>query len=170
MLPDAMPSPTSLYAPRGVWSDGACLVVADTGNHRVLIWHEVPTADHAPADVVLGQDDFFSEGPNKGGPSKGLNLPTGVLIDAGRLVVADAWNHRILVWEDVPKSNNHPASYVIGQDDIVSNEVNGGGQCSPTSLYWPFGIGFAGSRFWIADTGNRRALGWSQLPEPGEKP
>jgi len=28
-----------MYAPRGVWTDGERVVVADTGNHRVLIWH-----------------------------------------------------------------------------------------------------------------------------------
>ena len=170
MLPDAMPSATALYAPRGVWTDGSRLVVADTGNHRVLIWNEMPREDQAPADLVLGQNDFFSEGPNKGGPTTGLNLPTGVLIDQDRLIVADAWNHRILVWESIPTSNNQRPSYAIGQEDLDGCEVNAGLGCSPTSLYWPFGIGFAGSRFWVADTGNRRVLGWREVPQPGDKP
>ncbi|MHB8188876.1 MAG: NHL repeat-containing protein [Ferrimicrobium sp.] len=169
MLPDAMPSARSLYAPRGVWTDGVSLVVADTGNHRVLIWNEVPTSDHSPADVVLGQPDFLSEGPSKGGPAWGLNLPTGVLVDEGRLVVADAWNHRVLVWEQVPSSNYQAPTYALGQSDLESCLVNAGGACSPTSLNWPFGIGFGGSRFWVADTGNHRVLGWEALPEPGDK-
>lgn len=170
MLPSADTSPSSLYAPRGVWSDGKMVIVADTGNHRILIWNQIPTTYHEPADVVLGQPDFFSEGPNKGGPSAGLNLPTGVVVDHGRLIVADAWNHRILVWDCVPALNNQAPSYVIGQPDLVSVDVNAGGTCTPVSLYWPFGISFTGSRFWIADTGNRRVLGWNDFPEPGDKP
>ncbi len=170
MLPAAIPTATSLYSPRGVWTDGTRLAVSDTGNHRILIWHEIPTNDHAAADVVIGQEDFNTEGPNHGGLVNGLNLPVGILIDNNRLIVADAWNHRVLVWNEVPTSNHVPPSYAIGQDDLESCEVNAGGQCSPASLYWPFGIGFAASRFWIADTGNRRVLGWSKLPEPGDRP
>ena len=56
MLPDATPSPVALYAPRGVaFLPGGGLVAADTGNHRIMIWHTLPTDDHAPADVVLCQ-------------------------------------------------------------------------------------------------------------------
>ena len=63
VLPSAQPTASQMYAPRGVWTDGERVVVADTGNHRVLIWHSMPSADGAPADVVIGQPDFSSEGP-----------------------------------------------------------------------------------------------------------
>ncbi|MCB0227421.1 MAG: hypothetical protein KDI02_27245, partial [Anaerolineae bacterium] len=39
ILPDASPTPAQMYAPRGVFMDDERLVVADTGNHRLLIWH-----------------------------------------------------------------------------------------------------------------------------------
>ena len=45
---------------------GDVLVVADTGNHRVLIWHQAPERDEQPCDVVLGQPDAFSDGPAAG--------------------------------------------------------------------------------------------------------
>ncbi len=108
-LPDAHPTPSQLYAPRGVWFDDELLVVADTGNHRVLIWHGVPGADGADAQVVLGQPDFYSEGP------KLLHLPTGVGVFAGKLFVADAWHHRILVWNTVPARSGTLPDYAIGQ-------------------------------------------------------
>ena len=107
-LPAAMPTADQLYAPRGVWLDEQRLIVADTGNHRVLIWHDIASAvSHAPADVVLGQPDFSSEGAQASGrgPRHGMRLPTGVLVHEGRLVVADAWNHRLLVWDSIPQSS-----------------------------------------------------------------
>jgi len=161
-LPAAKPSMAWLYSPRGVFVSDDYLVVADTGNHRVMIWRGIPDHDEQPADVVLGQPDGDSEGPAAGGrgPERGMNLPTGVLVHDGRLVVADAWHHRILVWDSVPTVNDVAPDVVIGQPDAASVEPNRGAGCSATSLYWPFGIAMVGGAFWVADTGNRRVLGW----------
>ncbi len=161
-LPAANPTMAFLYSPRGVHLDDDVLVVADTGNHRVLIWHGVPTSDEQPADVVLGQADGVSEGRAAAGrgPERGLNLPCGVLVHEGRLVVADAWHHRILVWHTVPTRSDVAPDVVLGQADASSVEPNRGGDCSASTMYWPFGIAVVGDRFWVADTGNRRVLGW----------
>ncbi len=170
-LPPAMPSMAWMYSPRGVFLGERHVVVADSGNHRVLIWHGIPDSDEQPADVVLGQPDGDSEGRAAGGrgPERGMNLPTGVLIHDGRLVVADGWHHRILVWNSVPESNDVAPDVVLGQPDASSVQENRGGQCCATTLYWPFGIGVIGSAFWVADTGNRRVLGWRNgIPEPDQ--
>jgi hypothetical protein len=161
-LPPAAPSMAWMYSPRGVFLGAEHLVVADSGNHRVLIWHGLPDHDEQPADVVLGQPDGVSEGPAAGGrgPERGMHLPTGVMVVDGRLVVADAWHHRILVWNRVPETGDVPADVVLGQPDASSVAENRGGQCSAAGMYWPFGVGLVGSTFWVADTGNRRVLGW----------
>lgn len=169
-LPAAQPTPGQLYAPRGVYLDTERLIVADSGNHRVLIWHGLPTTDGAPAAVVLGQPDFISEGPAAGGrgPANGLHLPTGVLVVAGRLYVADAWHHRVLVWEQVPERSATPPDYALGQDSLDAVEPNRGAAPDGWSLYWPYGLGWCAGWFYIADTGNRRVLGWRGLPDPGQ--
>ena len=170
-LPPAAPSMAWMYSPRGVFLGEDQLVVADSGNHRVLIWHTLPDSDEQPADVVLGQPDGHTEGPAAGGrgPERGMHLPTGVLVYEGRLVVADAWHHRILVWDSVPRTSDVAPDLVIGQPDAGSVEANRGGPCSATGLYWPFGIAIVGSVFWVADTGNRRVLGWrGGIPEPDQ--
>lgn len=170
VLPAAAPTAGQMYAPRGVWTDGERLVVADTGNHRVLVWHTMPDADGGPADVVLGQPDFVSEGPASGGrgPANGLNLPTGVGVLDGRLVVADAWHHRLLVWEGLPERCDEPPAFAVGQGALDAVEPNRGGGPDASSFYWPFGFGLVAGVFWVADTGNRRVLGWrGGLPEPG---
>lgn len=171
-LPAAHPTPAQLYAPRGVSLDGERLIVADSGNHRLLIWHGLPAADGAPADVVLGQPDFTSEGPAAGGrgPANGLHLPTGVLVAEGRLYVADAWHHRVLVWERVPEGSDTPPDYALGQASLTEVEPNQGGEPHALSLYWPYGIGWCAGWFYVADTGNRRVLGWRGLPAPGQAP
>lgn len=171
-LPAAMPTARQLYAPRGVWLDDTRLIVADTGNHRVLIWHTVPSQRHQPADVVLGQSDFDEEGPQAAGrgPERGMHLPTGVLVHDGRLVVADAWNHRLLVWDRVPERSDAPPDHVIGQPDAASVTENRGTGCGPLGFWWPFGIAVVGTRFYVADTGNRRVLAWNGIPEPDTPP
>lgn len=171
-LPSAQPTATQLYAPRGAWLDDRCLVVADSGNHRILIWHGVPAHDGAAADVVLGQPDFESEGAAAGGRgiAQGLHLPTAVAVVQGHLVVADAWHHRVLVWEGVPTRSGTPPAVVIGQASPDVGLPNRGGACGRETLYWPYGVGTGGGWFWIADTGNRRVLGWPSLPLAGEPP
>lgn len=170
-LPPATPTMAWLYSPRGVFLGPEHLVVADSGNHRVLLWHGIPTVDEQPADVVLGQPDGATEGRAAGGrgPERGMNLPTGVLVHDGRLVVADAWHHRILIWDTVPRHSDVAQDVVLGQPDASSVEPNGGAGCWAGSFYWPFGIAVIGDAFWVADTGNRRVLGWRNgIPAPGE--
>lgn len=171
-LPAAMPAPGQLYGPRGVWLDDERLVVADTGNHRVLIWHGVPSGDHRPADVVLGQAGFYEEAAQASGrgPQRGMRLPTGVIVAEGRLLVADAWNHRILVLDGVPDASDVAPDMVIGQPDSTSVAENRGGACGPLGFYWPFGLAYVGGRTYVADTGNRRVLVWDGIPEPDAAP
>ena len=165
-LPAAAPTASQMYAPRGVFFNDDHLVVADSGNHRILIWQGYPAADHQAADVVLGQPDFESEGPNAAGagPEAGLHLPTGVWIHKGKLLVADAWNHRILVWDSIPDTNHQPPNYVLGQMNLTEREPNRGGAVSGSTLYWPYGLAVLDDWFYVTDTGNRRVLGWDGLP------
>ncbi len=162
-LPDASPTASTMYAPRGVALTDDAVIACDTGNHRLLIWHDGgPAEDHQPADVVLGQPDMTTEGPGL------LFLPTGVLVHEGRLIVADAWHHRILVWDDVPHTSSVPPSMVLGQDPALG--LDGVDEaCGPARFYWPFGVAVIDGVFWVADTGNRRVLGWSDgVPTPGQ--
>ena len=167
-LPAANPTDSQFYAPRAVFLNDDYLVVADSGNHRVLIWRGVPTNDQTPADVVLGQPDFTTEGAKANGASieKGSHLPTNVKIIDGKLFVADSWHHRILVWNSVPDTNFQQPDYVIGQANLSETTENrGAGKPNAKSFYWCYGFNFVGGWFWVADTGNRRVLGWRGIPE-----
>lgn len=163
------PDAVSLFGPRGAClmaADGP-LWVSDTGHHRLLGWARVPITDDTPADWIIGQPDFWHEGRNaKGDPGPAtLNVPTGITPCGEGLAVADAWNHRVLIWNRLPQGHNTPADLVLGQQDFSSMQANRGA-VYPTadSLFWPYGIHWDGARLWIADSGNRRVLMWNGLP------
>lgn len=159
MLPCKSVSNRAMYSPRGVFYDGNILVVADTGNHRVLIWFSLPEEDYTPADVVLGQRDFLSDSPNAGGnPEIGMYMPCGVFIKDRKLFVADSWNHRILVWETIPEENGKKPDYVIGQKNLKEVEPVKGLEAK--GFFWCYGLSFYKDYLLVCDTGNRRIIGW----------
>jgi hypothetical protein len=163
----AAPSRASMFGPRGCWArPGGPLVVADTGNHRVLIWRTLPRDDATPPDLLLGQPNFSSDDRNRGGAvsARSLFVPTGVLIWQGSLIVADAWNHRVLIWREVPAESDTPAEIVLGQAAMGDGELNRGGSPRDDTLYWPYGVASDGRRLYVADSNNRRVLIWNGLP------
>ena len=89
---------------------GGKLLVSDRNNNRILIWNSIPTTNGAPADVVVGQPDFTSSGAAT--TDTGLHEPEGIWSDGTLLVVADAGNDRVLIWNNIPTSNGAPADVV----------------------------------------------------------
>lgn len=156
------------------------LFVADTGNHRVLIYANRPTGNHASADGVLGQASLNEGLPNRSSattPAPTANTlwsPVDVHFHAAtnQLYVSDQDNHRVLVFDGVIDGNGDlaltdgmAASRVLGQPSFVTRESNQGGN-APTSrtLSGPGGLHVAGGQLAVADTGNHRVLIWSSLP------
>ncbi|MGB6035513.1 MAG: hypothetical protein WBG42_04545 [Cryomorphaceae bacterium] len=166
---------TPFLAPRGVFEAEGKLFVSDTGRNRVFIWNSIPTAEFQEPDVVLGQLETTDIGRNSGGAvtAHTLQYPSGIWSDGKILIVADAWNHRVLIWHSLPTQNGQAADVVIGQADFESNQpnVDGIGK-DPTAqtLNWPYGVFSDGKRLWIADTGNRRILFFNEIPKDNFAP
>jgi hypothetical protein len=163
------PSPATLFGPRGGCLAGpnGPLFICDTGHHRLLVWNQVPEHDHAPADLVIGQKNFAHEGRNakgEAGPAT-LNVPTGIAAAAGVLAIADAWNHRVLIWHGYPETSNRPADVVLGQADFAGTGSNRGSDApAADTLFWCYGVAIGNGRLLVADTGNRRVLVWDEIP------
>jgi hypothetical protein len=152
----------SLSLPICAFSTGQKLFVADSNNHRVLIWNTIPTVNHAPADVVLGQANLTSqvESPPSARTLKG---PRSVYVDEkGRLYVVDNSDNRIVYWNTIPTASNAPADGVIGQPNLGEGLPNNGGLTART-LQGPSGVFATDARVYIADTGNSRIV---ILPRP----
>lgn len=183
-VPEHVPPPALLFkgpeqmpflAPRGVWLSGDMLFVSDTGRNRVFIWKNIPETEFAGPFVVLGQESSEQVERNAGktaGPDT-LQYPSGIWSDGKKLIVADAWNHRVLIWHKMPEHSGQAADVVLGQPDFFSNEPNVkgvGAAPNERSLYWPYGVFSDGERLWVADTGNRRVLFFEKIPEQSFSP
>jgi len=176
------PSATTMFGPRGACQLGAGgpLWVCDTGHHRLLGWAHPPTHDGQPADWLIGQPDFAREGRNAKGATFAatLNVPTGMAFcrhgggeGTDGLAVADAWNHRVLIWRHAPRASHAVPDIVLGQADFAGDRANRGADApDAASLFWPYGVQWDGARLWVADSGNRRVLMWQGLPERSGQP
>ena len=122
-------SASGLRGPQGVWVQGNQLFVADTQNHRVLIWSSIPTQNNQPANVVLGEPNFTTAPPQTTFdlPPTASNLfsPVAVTSDGQRLIVTDLGHDRVLIWNSIPTQNGQPADVVVGQPNMTSELDDG---------------------------------------------
>ncbi|MEM7653923.1 MAG: hypothetical protein AAF220_12195, partial [Pseudomonadota bacterium] len=129
------------------------------------------TEDNQPADIVIGQPGFQAEGRNAKGDvgAATLNVPTGVCAWGKGLAVADAWNHRVLLWRETPTDSAQPADIVLGHADFGGGQANRGADL-PTAetLNWAYGVSEIDGRFVVCDTGNRRVLIWNEITHSGQ--
>lgn len=151
------------------------LIVADGGNNRVLIWNAVPSVIDTPADIVLGQSSMNScaandddqDGFSDANPTaRTLNSASDVWSDGERLVVADADNNRVLIWNSFPTTNFVPADVVLGQPDFVSDDDG----TSASSFIYPYMLHSNGNQLFVADERNHRVLIWNAFPTEHGQP
>lgn len=180
--------PHGLYEPESLLYVDGKLVVSDSGNNRVLIWNTVPADTNAvPPDVVLGQsrmdtcaanDDAQYGIPTMVATSRTLNGPSGMWSDGERLIVSDADNNRVLIWNTFPSASFQPADVVLGQADFDSstrNDDDGDGveDIAPTARTFndPYlGIWSNGLQLILSDSSNNRVLIWNSFPTENFQP
>lgn len=96
--------------PVNVACGGGRLVVADTQNHRLLIWSRMPEKSGAPADYEI------RGGGDRGGLQAGKSSfiwPWGVWTDGRRLVLSSTMGGWVLIWNEFPKSGDVPADLLL---------------------------------------------------------
>ena len=159
--------PSGFSNPKGVAIDRsttpARVFVSDPEHHRVLGWADVDAlAAGTPADIVIGQPDFYSIACNQGLPSMtlpGLDMlcePTGLAVDPdGSLYVVDTNNCRVLVFDD-PFGTDTTADRMLGESRVCIGVTTDAGH-----LFLPRGVTTdATGNVWVSDSGNCRVLGW----------
>ena len=164
------PRADTCFGPRGaaLLRPEGPLWVCDTGHHRLLGWRELPDRDGLDADWIIGQADFRHEGRNAkaGVGAATVNVPTGICACGEGMAVADAWNHRVLIWHRVPRGSHVAADIVLGQPDFHHNAANRGrDQADADSMHWPYGVAWLDGKLFVADSENRRVLIWDGLPQ-----
>lgn len=171
---------SGLCGPDDIFVVGNKLVVADSGNNRVLIWNTIPTTNGASADVVVGQgafnlstgNDDNQDGSSDATPSnRTLSYPAGLWSNGTKLVVCDSLNNRVLIWNSIPTSNFAAANTVLGQGDFShmaynDDDQDGVSDSTPSArtLNYPYYVESNGTHFFVSDTTNNRVLVWESFP------
>ncbi len=178
----------SFRGPQGAWIQNGRLYIADTQNHRVMIWNTIPTQSNQAADIVLGVKDFttnpdpFIGGPSETPTNSNLLNPVSVSSDGVRLYVSDLGHNRVAIWSDINSlSTNKAFDVEVGQPDFVSAFANNSpkmcasngvdshnnptypARCAGTMNFPRFALS-DGTRLFVADGGNDRILIWNQIP------
>jgi hypothetical protein len=134
------------------------LFVADSGNHRILVYDVSSIIDGENAANVLGQANFTSE---TGTVSVSrLDSPQGLVYNNNMLYVADTSNSRVIVYDVTAITNGENAVNVLGQADFDSSAANRGGSTAQNSLNDPTDLAIDNSNgeLWVADEQNHRVL------------
>lgn len=159
--------PDTLSEPSGVAFDATFnpgrLLIADTGNNRVLIFLVALPISTTP--TCVGQPDCLSGEANRGGvvSASGFNRPRGIATfnvvgDPLRgYYVADTENHRVLHFP-VPSPSN-TGDLVYGQQGDFTTAIPSKGGVSASSLNEPSAVAVeADGSIYIADSGHHRVL------------
>jgi uncharacterized protein (TIGR03437 family) len=161
-------TPTGMRNPTGVATDGKVLAVADTDNNRILIWRSLPRSNGQPADVVIGQPDFTHNGTSVPPNAKSLRGPIGLWIAGGKLFVADTQDNRILIYNQIPTTNNVAADVVVGQPDFTSfvqpDLTVSNATPSAVNMQDPISVTTDATHMYVADLGQSRVLIFNKIP------
>jgi uncharacterized protein (TIGR03437 family) len=164
-------SQNGFRVPTGVATNGQILVVSDTDNNRVLIWNTIPTSNNQPADVVLGQKDFTSVQLPPAISNTSFRGPEGVWLQGTQLFVADTQNHRVMIWNRIPTSNNQAADVVLGEPNFTSAPPSTVSDVPPQSnnLFSPVSVSSDGTHLFVTDLGHNRVLIWNSIPKQNQQ-
>lgn len=153
--------PLQFNHPGGIATDGQHLILADRFNNRILIWNNLPDDNTAP-DIILGQKDFTSNNPGK--TLDKLNWPVAVATDGKRLIVADTYNDRLLIWNSFPTKNGQTA-------DIEIKDAGFGQEVDPKrKMGWPWAVWTDGTKLIATATSSSAVLIWNNFPIKNNQP
>jgi uncharacterized protein (TIGR03437 family) len=170
----------TLWSPVAAAYSASTLLIADTGNNRVLAMPQQTGPSFGPASHWLGQDRSDTNSINLiEGREFNFQADAGLAVDSTgstpHLYVADSNNHRILGFRDLRKvAPGSKADLVIGQPDMQTALCNYNpqtpstsgnvGQPNQSSLCGPIGVLVdSKGNLYVADSGNGRVL---RFPAP----
>ncbi|MGH9638845.1 MAG: hypothetical protein ACRD3Y_02190, partial [Bryobacteraceae bacterium] len=147
--------------PANLATFGKTVVLADTPNHRVLIWRNTRAVARSGApDVILGG----SAGNSGSLSATAIEDPVSVAFDGHRLFVGDAALHRVLVWNSLPESDDQPADAVLGQPDFATADAPEGPDAE--TIGDPVALATDGTNLFVADSTYHRILMFSVADTP----
>ncbi|MBI4893816.1 MAG: hypothetical protein HY821_24580 [Acidobacteria bacterium] len=128
--------------------DGQTVAVADTNNHRVLLWNHFPERSSAVADVVIDLTQLPQPAPAPGVTRCGW--PWGVWTDGHKFAIVATQGSAALIWNSLPTANNQPPDLVLrpagagtprnitsdGRTFFALSDHNYGEASRPATMVW----------------------------------
>ncbi len=148
----------TLKFPTRIFLNANRLYVADSYNHRVLLWTTIPTTTGTSANYVIGQTT--TSGGSSSVSQSRLNNPQGVFEDNGKVFVLDTSNNRVLIWNSIPSAHGALADVVIGQ----SNFTAAGTKTDSLGFSGPRGLNVINGKIFVSDTYNNRIMIYNSVP------
>ena len=147
-------SQDSMYFPRDVVAGKTGLFVSDSGNNRVLYWKEIPAENGQPADMVLGQTNFFDNRYNRYGTANAstLNDPYGLWLEEEENPEWTPPEESALEKTQEEEILDESSPEEGAGEDAAEEEI-------PEYLF----------KLFIADRGNSRVAVWNELPVPSKE-
>jgi hypothetical protein len=145
---------------------GGQLFVALYDDSSVAVYDPIPTADTSAPGAASPEAPSFSITASDVG---GLSSPETLAIAAGKLVVTDSDNNRVLIWNTIPTADTAP-DLVLGQVDFTGTSSNAGGTATASTFDYPAGVWTDGQRLVVVDENNNRVLIWNTFPTEDGQP
>ena len=162
-------SSVALDSPIGVGVSGSSLYILDNDNHRVLLYPTIPTIDGAAAGtVIVGHPDTNST--RSGCDASSITYTEGFRVTENRLIVADTYHDRVLIWNSIPTTSDVPADLVLGQPNFTTCTATGASTASSTVLDRPSDAATDGIRLVVSDMEHNRVLIWNTFPTSNQQP
>ena len=153
----APPPPGGQMSPQGTFRDPKEIVsikTVDTSYRAATGSTSGTFKNRQSADIVLSSFGF-----NETGGGLSFNRNSGIATDGIRLVLADTFNNRVLIWNALPSANTEP-DIVLGQTNFNTNNPGD----SPSQMNWPISVSLAKNKLVVTDTYNDRILIWNSFP------
>ncbi len=159
----------TLEEPSGLWSDGAKLIISDTGNNRLLVWNTFPTSNQQVPDNIIGST-LLTVDEAEGAETTELAFPFQLHSNGNQLFLSDSENSRVLIWNSLPTEANQQPDVVLGQSNLtntvpndddqdgISDEKSGQLTTSARTFDFPTGAYNYVNKLFITDSGNNRYL------------
>lgn len=147
-----------MFSPEDVSNNGGNLMVTDTDLNRVTVYDGIPTAGGVEPVLVVGQPalDAFTGACDQ---STLIHPHAHWLTPDGKLLVADAGNNRVLVWNAMPTTSGAPADFVLGQVDFENCSF-----ADPENFRHPAAVWSDGEMLIVADSEHHRILIYNTFP------
>jgi uncharacterized protein (TIGR03437 family) len=161
MAPASLVSKTNLVGPEGLAIDPAGRILVADSAGRVVVY-PAGAATGAVAARILGID---TTNQTATATQIAVNRPVGLVATTSGVVVADTFNHRVLLfptvdqWSSEATQFSPSATAVVGQSSYTASMANqGNGDASASSFSYPADVAVAGSELFVVDFQNSRVL------------